>query len=163
MALYGGSRDVALFLSINRELLHSVIEQQCGYYKVNLEQTTSNLYGESSAKMYNDPVLLYCLIERPNNEFSTDDFGPDNNQQLNFQFLKEDLVDANVFPEVGDVVMWQENYYELSSEIENQLVLGKDPNYALTDYLSNFGTSLSIIMKGNWIRPDKVNIVKTRL
>lgn len=163
MALFGRLRDVNLFKSLNRELLHNIIEQQVGYYKVNLEQTKSNIYGESSTKLYNQPVLVYCLIERPNNEYTSDNFGPDNTQKVFFRFLKEDLVDANLIPEVGDVVMWQENYFELNGEVENQLVLGKDPNYALTDYLGEYGTSLSIITEGVWIRPDKVNLVKTRL
>ena len=68
MALYGANRDVSLFRHLNRELLNNIIEQKVGYYKINLEKSQANIYGESSKKYYNDPVLINCLIERGDTE-----------------------------------------------------------------------------------------------
>ena len=42
MALYGKARDVRLFRGLNTELLHKIIEQQVGYYKVKLDDTPDN-------------------------------------------------------------------------------------------------------------------------
>jgi hypothetical protein len=30
---------------------------------------------------------------------------------LDFYFLRDDLVDANVVPEVGDIILYQKGYY----------------------------------------------------
>ena len=65
MALYGGSRDISLFRHINRELMHDIISQQIVYHKYNLEETKVNIYGETtSGRIFQEPVLLYTLIER---------------------------------------------------------------------------------------------------
>ena len=122
MAMFGRSRDINLFLSVNNELLHNVISQQIGYYKVVLDETKSNLYGESTEKMYLGPILISCLIERGDFNSTVDDFGPDINRTLKYRFLKNDLINANVVPEIGDVVMYNELYYEIDDVNQNQLI-----------------------------------------
>ena len=47
MALYGGSRDVSLLRSINREVIHDIISQQAAFYKFELEENNTNIYGEA--------------------------------------------------------------------------------------------------------------------
>jgi hypothetical protein len=39
MALFGGSRDINLFHTINSELINDIIQTEIGYYKFALEQT----------------------------------------------------------------------------------------------------------------------------
>jgi hypothetical protein len=162
MALYGGQRDVALFRNMNRELLRNIITQEIAYYKIGLTETTVNLYGESSEKFYNDPVLLTCLITRGDQSYNDDDFGPDVKRNVSFAFLRDDLVDLGLVPEDGDIVSWQESYYEIHQIVENQLVLGKSEQYNMTN-LSNFGSSLSIICNAHLTRAEKVGINRQRL
>ena len=162
MALYGGQRDVALFRNVNRELLKNIITQEIAYYKIGLTETTVNLYGESSEKFYNDPVLLTCLITRGDQSYNDDDFGPDVKRDVSFAFLRDDLVDLGLVPEDGDIVSWQESYYEIHQIVENQLVLGKSEQYNMTN-LSNFGSSLSIICNAHLTRAEKVGINRQRL
>ena len=162
MALYGGQRDIALFRNMNRELLRNIITQEIAYYKIGLTETTVNLYGESSEKFYNDPVLLTCLITRGDQSYSDDDFGPDVKRDVSFAFLRDDLVDLGLVPEDGDIISWQESYYEIHQIVENQLVLGKSEQYNMTN-LSNFGSSLSIICNAHLTRAEKVGINRQRL
>jgi len=161
--MFGRSRDINLFLSVNNELLHDVISQQIGYYKIVLDETKSNLYGESTEKMYLGPILISCLIERGDFDFTNDDFGPDVNRSVKYRFLKNDLVLANVVPEVGDVIMYNELYYEIDDVNQNQLILGKDNEYAYSDGLENFGSSWSIIVTTHYARPEKLGITKQRI
>jgi hypothetical protein len=162
MALYGGSRDVSLFRHINKELINNIIEQQVGYYKIALDKTISNLYGESSNKTYNDPILVNCLIERTAQEWVETDFGTNVSRTITVRFLRDILVDIQLVPEVGDVVLWQEDYYEISGTVENQFVVGKDPSYAYDD-TTDFGSSISIIVTAQMVRPEKLGISKERL
>ena len=64
MALFGETRDVLLINRINRELLNNIINQQVGYYKVNLGASATNIYGESLNKTWYPGVELYCLIDK---------------------------------------------------------------------------------------------------
>ena len=52
MALYGGQRDISLFNHINREVMGNIISQQCVYYKLKLNETITNMYGESAGSKY---------------------------------------------------------------------------------------------------------------
>ena len=164
MAYFGCSRDINTFSNINNELLGQVIEQKVGYYQVILDETTPNIYGESINKKYNGPVLLTCLLERGDTTPLTDDFGMDIERKLTVRFFRPNLVTANVEPSVGDVILWNEDYYEVNNVNENQLVVGKDPLYAYIsqDFVPDAGTSLSIILECFYIRPEKVNIRENR-
>ena len=163
MALYGKSRDIHLFQGLNTELLHKIIEQQVGYYKVKLDDTPANMYGESQNKTFIGPVLLKCLLDRGAQTATNDNFGVDRNRTVSARFLRKDLVDSNVFPEIGDVFLWNEDYYEIDNLVENQLVLGKDPSYPYSDTVDDFGSSLSIIVEAHYTRPEKLGIKEQRL
>lgn len=163
MALYGKSRDIHLFQGLNTELLHKIIEQQVGYYKVKLDDTSANIYGESQNKTFIGPVLIKCLLERGDTTSTTDNFGVDTSRNLTVRFFRKDLVDQNVVPEIGDVVLWNEDYYEVDNVNENQLFVGKDPSYPYSDTVDTFGSSLSIILNCHYTRPEKVGIKEQRL
>ena len=184
MSLFGTSRDASLIRHIGRELINNIIEQQVGYYKINLAETTTNMYGESNgSKIYYDPVLVNCLIERSAQEWTTDSFGPDVTRKIQLRFLRDDLrgyelsielpeggkgFQYGIYPEVGDIVLWQNNYYEIDDVLENQYFVGKDPDYAYTDGdgntdNANFGSSISIIVNAHYTRVEKLGIEKDRL
>lgn len=160
--LFGSNRDFNLLVNINRELLKDIIEQEVGYYKLSLDDTQANIYGESLEKIYLNPVKLNCLITRGDQVIDLDEFGPDLGRNVSFAFIREDLVDANTVPEVGDVVMWHEDYYEVDTVRENQLFLGRDKSYNIASYGSNFGSSVSIIVDCHLTRADKVGITQVR-
>lgn len=160
--LFGSKRDFDLLVHINRELLKDVVEQEIGYYKLSLDDTQANIYGEALQKTYFDPVFLNCLITRGDQVITVDNFGPDLGREASFAFLREDLKDATVVPEVGDIVLWHEDYYEVDTVRENQLFLGKDNSYNLTDYGDRFGSSVSIIVDCHLTRADKVGVVRVR-
>ena len=169
MALFGTQRDVSLIKKINRELLGDIITQQCAVYKLNLGETRVNIYGESSgAKYYQDPVLLNVLIERGDQTYSSGDMGVDYTREVEFRFFRQDLVDASVVMEPGDIIMYYESYFEVDNVIDNQLFVGKDPRYPynenpLNPGLENFGANESIICKTHYTPADRVQITRERL
>jgi hypothetical protein len=180
-ALFGGKRDISLFRHINRELLSDIITQQCAFYKYKLEETKVNIYGEAAEeKYYMGPVLLNCLIERNPQDFPETDLGTDFNWGITFKFLRDDLLDKNkifnidtkiygadLVPEVGDVILYQEGYYEIDNIISNQYFFGKNPEYPnninpLNPGLEDFGSSISIICETHYIPKDKTGIDRAR-
>ena len=162
MALFGGSRDISLFHNLNKELINDIIQTEVAYYKFALEQTKVNVYGEAPGKNYFEPLKLACLIDRQDQSWSSDNFGSDINQTVNFKFLKESLQEINLLPEVGDLLLFRNNFYEVDSRVENQLVLGRDPDYSIATETTDFGKSFSIIINTHISRVEKLNLVPLR-
>ena len=162
MALFGKSRDISLFHNINSELLKDIIQTEVAYYKFALEQTTSNVYGESMGKNYYEPMKIACLIERGDQAWSSDDFGSDVNQNVDFRFLKNELISINLIPEVGDILLFRNNFYEIDTKVENQLILGRDKDYAISVETTDFGESFSILVTTHISRVEKLNLIPLR-
>jgi hypothetical protein len=101
------------------------------------------------------------LITQADQIVTVDDFGPDLQRNLSFAFLRDDLVDTNLIPEVGDIIMIYEQYYEVDIVKENQYFFGKDPsyNYGRSD---KFGASISIVCDTHLTRADKLGILPAR-
>ena len=169
MALFGSSRDVSMIRKVNRELLGNIISQQCVLYKVNLEKTVSNIYGESTNKRYYaEPTILFTRIIRNSPSFELTDIGHNYVRVVTFDFLKDDLIEANAFPELGDIIMYYEDYYEIEQSFDqSQLWVGKDPNYnyqqnPLNPGLENFGYNVSVNCIAHYVPADKVNLTRER-
>ena len=162
MALFGGSRDISLFNTVSKELINDILQIEVGYYKFALERTTADVYGESMDKVFYEPVRIAGLIDRSDQSWSSDDFGSDVIQSINYRFLKEELRGLNLIPQVGDLLLFRNNFYEVDTRVENQLLLGKDPDYAISTGTTDFGSSHSIILKGHLSRVEKLNLVPLR-
>jgi hypothetical protein len=168
MALFGSARDISLFRHLNRELLWDIITQQCVFYSLKTAETKVNIYGEAAGtRIYNEPVIFNALISREEQTNSVSEFGVDFEWDIEFRFFMDDLVDANVIPMIGDVVMYQEAYWEIINTNANQFFAGKDPAYPyepnpLNPGLGNFGSNISVICVANYVPADKVQITKER-
>ena len=162
MTLFGGSRDICLFNSLSKELINDIIQSEVGYYKFALERTTSNVYGESQGKVYYEPVRIAGLIQREDQKWSSNDFGSNINQKLDFRFLKDELKTINLIPEVGDILLFRNNFYEVDGKIENQLIVGKDPDYAISTGATDFGSSFSVIVSTHMSGIERLNLIPLR-
>ena len=156
--LFGSNRDFNLLVGINRELIKDIVEQEVLYYKLDLYGTESNIYGEALEKVWQTALKLNCLITRGDQVVSVDEFGPDLTREMSFAFLKQDLIDTNMFPEVGDVISWHEDYFLVDTVRENQFFVGRDKQYNLTNYGSQFGSSVSIVLDTHLTRIEDLGI-----
>jgi len=167
--MFTKQRDVSLIRHVNRELMGNVVTQQSAFYQFKLEETKVNIYGEAAAeKYYNGPFLFNCFINRQDQSYPENEEGIQFAQGIDFYFLRDDLVDANVVPGVGDIILYQEGYYGVQSTIANQYWGGKNPAYPNNDSdgtpnplnpnLQLFGTNLSILCSTYYIPADKVAI-----
>ena len=86
-----------------------------GYFKINLEQTVTNMYGESLEKWYYPPLEVKCLLERGDYTNPDDEFGVGISQTLTVKIIRDQLLDLNFMPEVGDIITDQERYYEVNT------------------------------------------------
>ena len=162
MPLFGGDRDISLFRTMNKELINDIIQTEIGFYKFVLQDSETNVYGESENKVYYEPLLISCIINREDQSWNETDFGPDSTQQMTFSFLRATLVEKDIVPEIGDIVLYNNDYFEFNSIIENQFFVGKNPDYSMNEDTDNFGVSLSIVCRASKSRLEQLKTVPFR-
>ena len=128
-------RDIANVIDrVNKELIDNVVGQTCTLYKIDVNHTEVNMYGETAkgGKLYKQGVEIPCLIESNDFDWNTDEFGPDSNQAVDFKFTRAKLIELGILPEVGDLIKWNYAYFEVHSTNENNLIGGNpDQNHDL--------------------------------
>ena len=117
-------KEIDLFDALNEELIDEIIGQTVDIYKISIENTEDNMYGESTTKYYNDGFRVNCLINYIEPEIEVNDLGPDLNTSIEMYFHRTTLKEASFYPEIGDIVDWNGHYFEMNSVTEPQLVAG---------------------------------------
>ena len=122
-------RDFLFFQHINREIVVDVVDVEVILYKIINDIIEVNIYGESTEKTRYKGISVNALIKYPKTTPTGDGFGYDTNQQnVEFKFVRKLLQDVDVYPEIGDIIKYNENYYEIDNTNEVQLI-GSRPEY----------------------------------
>jgi len=124
MPKFISDRDVAFFRGLARELVDVVIENVCVLFKVDLRETKVNIYGEAMNKSWYPGVELYVLIDKEPESSVYEGFGSDTQQNITFKFDRELCEERNTYPEIGDVIFFNESYFEIDNTNEVQFVSG---------------------------------------
>ena len=149
---YYSPRDMRLLHSINSELYGDIIECVVQLFKIAINETPMNIYGESSpesGKSFYNGIDMTCMVEPE--EISSDNaerFGPDRSQNIAFKFRERDCIKTNFYPEIGDLVFYNERYYEIDNVVQEQFLLGHPDR------------SWSIIVNTHYTRLSKLNLVE---
>ena len=155
---YYGAKDLATIEKFNRELLgepnisdDGIIDQFVILYRTSVYETETNMYGEASeGKVYKQGVKLPCIVDAEDFDFQYTDFGPDNKQNVSFAFQRAYLVEVDLKPDIGDILKWNEGYFEVKDYNENQLI-GGDPT-----------KSHSIVVQAHLVRMPTTNLEEYR-
>lgn len=136
-------RDVAFFKHIAREVVDDVVQNTIVLFKINLNQTRINLYGEAVSKTWHKGIELYALIDKEATTANYEGFGIDSNQNVTFKLDRFACEEKNTYPEVGDVIYFNTRYYEIDNTSEVQFAGGLAINnfsIVCTTFLANRAT-----------------------
>jgi hypothetical protein len=122
-------KEIDLIDSMNEELIDEIIGQSVDIYKVSVDNTDENIYGESTTKYYEVGFRVNCLISFES-EITQDEFGADVNATMEMSFQRNNLASGslNFYPEAGDIVDWNDFYWEIDGVKSPQLIAGH-PEY----------------------------------
>jgi len=149
MAKFFHSRDLSFIKTISEEVVDYVVEQAITLFKMSVGETKTNLYGESLGKVYHAPANLMCIIEREPQNPEYEGMGLDVTQLIEFRFNRErlrthelpylrDISGTKIpvgaiqnttygYPEAGDIIAFDGNYYEINHIRENNRLVGGSP------------------------------------
>lgn len=160
MALFGSMRDAKFLAAINSELLNSVVDTEIEFFKLLVASSDSNIYGESESKSYYNSILIPCLITKETKTATMDDYGHSYTRTAQFGISRDILERAMFFPEVGDIVFWDNEYYELDNVDANQYFAGKNPETWPNG--TGHGYSVSVLCDAHATRQTAQNITNIR-
>ena len=106
----------------------NIIENLVQIFKICPNETKTNIYGETSSesgKWYFPAIQISALIERSDMEAEYDDFGPNRSQNYVFKMREKMLQQLEFYPEIGDVVFFNDRYYEVDNVVQEQLLGGQ--------------------------------------
>jgi hypothetical protein len=176
MALFGSARDASLVRSINRELINDFIDTEIAFYKLSLDDTKANMYDEADNKVYYAPMRFNALVQKDEKSVIGDDYGIEYTRQGVFAFHRPDLKDHNVVIEEGDILEWDNEFWEIDSVGASQYWRGINPTSDLGNTLQTggdnitgddetreeFGQSVAVICGAHVTRRNRLNIQEVR-
>jgi hypothetical protein len=160
MPLFHGQRDASLVRKFNTELIVDIIDTEVALYKLSLNQTKTNIYDESDKKIYNRPIKISSIINRQPQTFEGTEFGQDYTQACDFGFIRETLKEIQTYVEVGDVIEYNGEYWEIDAIQENQYFGGKNPDYSFAT--ERWGHNVSIIANTHLTRRSRIHVEDIR-
>jgi hypothetical protein len=147
---YFSPRDIEVIGSWNAELMGDIIQTEVIIYKVAVDATKTNVYGEADPETgitFYPGVYITALIDRADITTDYSEFGSDRDQAVVFKFREKMLKLINLFPENGDVIEFNERYHEIDNVVQEQFLGGIAQK------------SHSIICNTHYSRLSKLNLV----
>ena len=151
MPKFFNARDLNFLKTIAEEVVDYVVEQAVVLFKVSVGETKTNLYGESLGKVWHAPATLMCIVDREPNNVVYEGFGADKSQAVEFRFNRQRLRTETIpklrdingtlipagaiqneqfgYPEIGDVILFDNAYYEIDNVRQSQLIGGSPEIY----------------------------------
>lgn len=160
MALFGSSRDARFVRSINKELIRKIIDTRVGVYKLLKKDSGTNIYNETIRKEYYQPVVVPAYIDREDKQIRTDQGTYDYTRNASFAFFRDILKDYNIYIEQGDIIYYDEEYYEIDEIQDTQYFVGKNPETRILD--DSFGHSIAYVCLGHVLRKSNLNVTDIR-
>lgn len=179
MAKFFHSNDLAFLKTISEEVVDYVVEQWTTLFKTSVGETRTNLYGESMGKIYHAPATLMCIVERDPRNITYDGFGPDVEQTIEFRFNRQRLRTHEIpqlqtinnvdipahaiqnakfgYPEIGDILSFDGQYYEIANVKENKLI-GGSPLMFPNGSSDSDDTRMELIASAFLVRNSEVQI-----
>lgn len=146
MPKFYNPKDLDFIKTIAEEVVESVVEQWVTLYKMSVGESKTNLYGESIGKVYHAPANLMCIVEREPQNVEYEGFGANKKQVTEFRFMRHKLRTLDLpfvrdvngilvaagsiqntthgYPEIGDIIVFDNTYYEIDHIKETDLVGG---------------------------------------
>lgn len=150
MPLFRGKRDIALVKRYNRELIEDIVGDLITYYPISKRFSEADFYGESKEKIVEQPVEAHALIRWEDQKNTTTEFGVDKEYSLTVYLLNEYLKEVRLQPTMGDMVNYDDVFFEITSVSEPNLIYGKASERLGTKLqcVSVRDSSFSIVVSG---------------
>ena len=133
MPRFLSDRDIQLFRVYGDEMMHKVADVGIIIYSFIPDDQNVNIYGEAIDKYYRPGVAFRAYVESEDESTVDEEGAMSVTQTVSFSFLRRDLLETDFYPDRGDIIEWNYNYYEITNVVDNKLLGGRDTlKYSIT-------------------------------
>ena len=118
-------QDFEMFQQYNQELVEEVVEVVVRFYKMDVDRMKSTFRGETSpaGKEYSRVVEMNTLVVPEDQQTAEGEKGTfDVDRTAQFGFQRERLKDKDFYPQRGDLIEWDEEFFEIENVVDNELL-----------------------------------------
>lgn len=121
--LFFSDRDIQLFKRVSNELVQRWMNVEVLYFKLNIGQIEVNIYGEakSGSKQYAPGIKIPALVQHQPKSLDYTNTIQAQNTTI-FKFLTTTLTSKNIYPQQGDIIKWDNSFWEVSLVTDEQLI-----------------------------------------
>lgn len=164
MPLYNSKRDAGFLLGVNKEIMHRISSVEVAIYKLNLEITKTNIYEETENRTYLPPIRIHSQVQIDSTSVDSQEI-VDREKTALFGFLEHDLINADVILREGDIIYYDNIYYEVDRVSGDNYWSGRNPNSSIAVKEDNqriHGYRVSIIAECHMTRMSSLHISDVR-
>ena len=118
-------QDFEMIQQYNTEFVEEVVEVLVRFYKMDVDRTKSTFRGETApaGKEYSRIVEMNTLVVPDDQQTAEGEKGTfDVTRTANFGFQRERLKEKEFYPQRGDLIEWDEEFFEVENVVDNELL-----------------------------------------
>jgi hypothetical protein len=119
-------REINFMNDISKELVKDVIGQKIYLYQISeIKSKVHDIYEESQDKIFDNPIMLDCLVEFEPQTIKTDNFGSEEYSSIKAFIQSRDLIDKGIEILEGDFFSYGELFFEIVTAPTSETLFGQ--------------------------------------
>lgn len=124
-AYFISDQDFEMFQQFNEEFVDEVVDVLVRFYKMDVDRTKTTFRGETApaGKEYSDVYEVHTLVVPEDQQTAQGEKGTyDVDRGAEFGFQREKLKEHDFYPQRGDLIEWDEEFFEIENVVDNELL-----------------------------------------
>ena len=119
-------REINFMNDISKELVKDVVGQKIYLYQISeIKSNVHDIYEEAQDKIFDNPIMLDCLVEFEPQTIKTDNFGSEEYSSIKAYVQSRDLIDKGIEILEGDFFSYGELFFEIVTAPTAETIYGQ--------------------------------------
>lgn len=119
-------REINFMNDISKELVKDVVGQKIFLYQISeIKSKVHDVYEEAPDKIFDNPILIDCLVEYEPQTIKTDNFGSEEYSSIKVFIQSRDLLDKGIDILEGDFFSYGDIFFEIVTAPTTETLYGQ--------------------------------------
>jgi len=119
-------REIDFINDIGKEIVKDVIGQKIYYFPISeIKSKVHDVYEEAPGKIFENPILIDCLVKYQPQEITTNQFGSEEYSTIEAYVQERDLIDKQIKVMEGDFFSYGTLFFEVIQAPDSSTIFGE--------------------------------------